>query len=89
MIPPRESALRRLPIWLKIGIPLTIVLLGLIVLAAIQVLQEKIPAYGQVPAVQERFAQQIAVRSCERHPANLGPGEAPSRRGFSGHPARQ
>jgi len=32
----------------------------LTVLAAIQVLQEKIPAYGQVPAVQERFAQQIA-----------------------------
>jgi hypothetical protein len=60
MIPPRESALRRLPLWLKIGIPLTILLLGMMVLAAIQVLQEKIPAYGQVPAVQERFPQQIA-----------------------------
>ena len=60
MIPPRESALRRLPIWLKIGIPLTIVLLGLMVLAAIQVLQEEIPVYGQAPAMQERFPRQIA-----------------------------
>jgi hypothetical protein len=60
MIPPRESALRRLPLWLKIGFPLTIVLLGLMVLAAIQVLQEEIPAYGQVPAMRERFPQQIA-----------------------------
>ncbi len=44
MIPPRESALRRLPIWLKIGIPLIIALLGLTVLAVIQLLQEQILA---------------------------------------------
>ena len=78
MIPPGESVLRRLPIWLKIGIPLTIVLLGLMVLAGIQVLQEEIPAYGQVPAMQERFPQQIAflhemaenvpMKTCGDHP---------------------
>jgi hypothetical protein len=60
MIPPGGGALQRLPIWLKLGIPLTVLLLGLAVLAALRILQEEIPAYGQVPAVQERFPEQLA-----------------------------
>jgi hypothetical protein len=60
MIPLRGSVLQRLPIWLKIGIPLALVLFGLMILAVIRIVQEEIPAYGQVSVVQERFPEQLA-----------------------------
>jgi hypothetical protein len=60
LIPSRESPLHRLPIWIKIAVPLTLLLLGLLTVAVLRVLQEEIPPHAQVPGIQERFPQQIA-----------------------------
>jgi hypothetical protein len=48
----------RIPTWLKISIPI-VVILGLVVAALIKVVLEKPPLHARVPAIQARFAEQI------------------------------
>lgn len=52
--------MRRFPKWLKIAIPVVILLL-LAVAALVKVMVEELPEYAQAPAIQKRFGEQIEI----------------------------
>jgi hypothetical protein len=52
--------MKRLPTWLKIAIPV-VLFLGLAGAAVVKVMVEELPEYAQVPAIQERFGEQIEI----------------------------
>ncbi len=50
--------MRRIPTWLKIALPIAVLLVAALV-ALVTTLMEEIPDHAQMPAIQARFADQI------------------------------